>query len=538
MLDAVLTGRFVTFDDDLGEVDALGVCNGRIVAVGDEAHALPARRRIDLSGSVCFPGFHDAHCHTVSFGRTLVELDLSTPPIASMHELYEAVAARARTLRDGEVLVGRGYDQNKLGAHPDRRALDRAAGDRPVLLQHTSGHLCVVNSAALARIGAAIDAPVDGGHVERDPSGEPTGLLQERAQSLAQALVLPRSVESIAGFIAAAHRRYLEEGVTSVCDAGIAGGWIGESPAELAAYQLARDRGGLAVRTTVMPAADVLAPMERHAEDRSRLGATGGLRTGLGDEWLRIGALKVFADGSLIGRTCWMHEAFEDDPGNVGYPQQDPEALRDLITEAHLAGWQVATHAIGDRAVDLVVDAYATALAAAPRSGHRHRIEHCGVVSEATLRRIAELGIIPVPQGRFVGELGDGMLAALGEERSRSTYRLASFLRAGCVLPGSSDRPVVDGNPLLGIADMAARRTAAGRLFGPDEAIPVEQGLRCYTTGSAYACGREGDLGALSVGSLCDVVALSCDPRTLEPSALDGVRVLATVVGGTLAYEA
>ncbi len=537
MLDALLTGRFVTFGDALGEVDAIGVVGGRIVALGADARESPACRQIDLGGTTCFPGFHDAHCHSVSFGRALRELDLSSPAVATLEELYDVVRRGASGLPDGEVLVGRGYDQNKLGSHPERAAIDRAAGDRPVLLQHTSGHMCVVNTALLTRIGAALDEPMDGGRVARDARGEPTGLLEERAQLLAQRLVLPRSVEAICGYLADAHRRYVAEGLTSVCDAGIAGGWIGETPAELAGYQLARERGALRARTTVMLAADVLEPMARHPGDGAALGATAGLRTGLGDEWLRIGALKVFADGSLIGRTCWMHEPFADDPGNEGYPQQEPDALRRLIIEAHLAGWQLATHAIGDRAVDFVLDAYEAALEAAPRDDHRHRIEHCGVVTDAALQRIARLGVIPVPQARFVGELGDGMLAALGAPRSQGTYRLASFLRAGCALPGSSDRPVVDGRPLAGIRDMVLRRTQSGAAFGPSEALTADEALRSYTRGSAFACRCERERGTLSVGSLCDVVALDADPRACEPAGIDEIGVVATVVGGEVVHS-
>jgi predicted amidohydrolase YtcJ len=537
-LDVCLEGRFVTFDERCPETDAIGVIAGRIVAIGDEARGARTRSTIDLSGGVCFPGFHDAHAHSVNFGISLSQLDLSTPPIGSLDALYAAVADRSASMPAGEILVGRGYDQNKLGGeHPDRWRLDVAANGRPVLLQHTSGHMCVVNSAAISLIGGELDSSIEGGRIDRDERGELTGLLEERAQVLARRLVVPRSVSAIADAIDAAHVRYLSEGLTSVCDAGIAGGWIGESPAELSGYQLARDRGTLRVRTTAMIAADVLHPMDRHRDDATTFGLDAGMRSGLGDEWLRVGALKVFADGSLIGRTCWLHEGFDDDPANRGYPQQDPEALRRVIVEAHLAGWQVATHAIGDAAVDFVLDVYEQALTIQPRSDHRHRIEHCGVTSAAAVERIARLGVIPVPQGRFIGELGDGMRAALGDARVRDTYRLASFLRAGVVLPGSSDRPVVDGRPMLGVADMVSRRTETGAAFGPDEALDVEEALRSYTIGSAFATRTEHERGTLSVGKLADVATLSRDPRTTSsPDELAQIHVIATVVGGDVAY--
>jgi len=538
-LDALYRGQFVTFDPSRPEVDALGVLQGRVVALGEDATSCDARVIHDLGGMVCFPGFHDAHVHTVNFGLSMDELDLSTPPVMSLPELYEAVAAHAASLPAGAVVIGRGYDQNKLGGHhPERRALDEVAQGHPIWLTHTSGHMCVVNSAAIARIGADLDAAIDGGKVVRDVDGEPTGLLEERAQVLAQRLALPRSAATIAAAIERAHRVYLAEGITSVCDAGIAGGWIGQSPAEMDGYQLARDEGKLAVRSTVMVAADVLGPMSRHRDDLASSGISAGIRSGLGDDWLRVGAIKVFSDGSLIGRTCWLSHGFEDDPGNVGYPQQEPRELRQQIVEAHLAGWQVATHAIGDAAISFVLDAYEEALARRPKPDHRHRIEHCGVTTDEALERIRRLGVIPVPQGRFIGEIGDGMLAALGERRAADTYRLASFLRAGIALPGSSDRPVVDGRPLLGIADMVARRTATGQSFGPDEALTCDEAMRCYTAGSAYATRTEADRGTLSVGKLADFVGLGSDPRTcVEPADIASVPVQATVVAGELAFS-
>lgn len=522
---------------------AIAVLHGRIVAFDDDAESLSATARVreDFGELAVFPGFHDAHCHTPSYGISLGELDLSTPPVSSLDELYGAVAARARTTQAGGWVIGAGYDQNKIGgSHPARQRLDEAAGGRPVWLQHTSGHMCVVNSVVLEAIGPALEGPIEGGSVVRDEDGRPTGLLQERAQALVQALVLPRSLEAIATAIGRAHDVYLSEGLTSVCDAGIAGGWIGQSPVELAAYQLARETGRLRVRSTVMPSSDVLAAVAGHEDDdmRSALGLATGLRTGLGDEWLRLGPVKVFSDGSLIGRTCWMEHGFEDDPDNSGYAQADPEHLRSVIVGAHLAGWQVATHAIGDAAVSFVLDCYAEALARAPRADHRHRIEHCGVTPPASLARIAELGVIPVPQGRFIGEIGDGMLAALGEERARHAYRLASFLDAGVTLPGSSDRPVVDGRPLLGIHDMANRRTESGAAFAEDESLSVEQAMRAYSVGSAFAERTEGDRGSLALGQLADFVVLGADPRDVRASEIRDVPVVATVVGGTLGYDA
>jgi predicted amidohydrolase YtcJ len=538
-VDALFRGRFTTFDADRPNAATIAVLGGRIVAIDAETDSLEAASREDFGARPVFPGFHDAHAHTPSFGIALGELDLSTPPVRSLEQLYGLVTTRSASLEPGAWLIGSGYDQNKLGGlHPTRQRLDEAAGRRPVWLQHTSGHMCVVNSAVLDLIGPRARDPIDGGVVELGPDGQPTGLLEERAQSLAQSLVLPRPIEEIAAAIGAAHERYLAEGITSVCDAGIAGGWIAQSPVELAAFQLARDTARLRVRTTVMIASDVLHGTDAHAGDGIEQALDAGIRTGLGDEWLRLGPLKVFSDGSLIGRTCWMHEPFSDRPGNMGYPQADPAELRRTIIAAHRAGWQVATHAVGDAAVSFVLDCYAEALDLAPRPDHRHRIEHCAITTDESLARIAALGVIPVPQGRFVGEIGDGMLAALGPERGRLAYRLKGFLEAGVALPGSSDRPVVDGRPLLGIADMVRRRTESGQSFGPGEALTAEEALVSYCAGSAYATRTERDRGTLSVGKLADFVVLEDDPRRVAPEAIGDIAVTATVVGGELAYRA
>ncbi len=247
--------------------------------------------------------------------------------------------------------------------------------------------------------------------------------------------------------------------------------------------------------------------------------------------------MKVFADGSLVGRTAAMHDEFADDPGNRGALQHDPEELAALLLAAHRNGWQIATHAIGDRAVSTVLDCYEAAQRAYPRPGARHRVEHCAVTDDAQLERIVRLGVVPVPQGRFVQELGDGMAAALGPERTRSCYRQRSFLDRGVVLPGSSDRPVVDGAPLAGIADLVLRRTASGAPFSPEEAITPLQALHAWTLGSAHAAYQEHERGSLVPGKLADLAVLSGDPTAVGPEAIAGLRVLATVVGGQVRHD-
>jgi predicted amidohydrolase YtcJ len=546
---ALVNANVLTMDPGRPRASAVAITGGRIEAVaaspaGFDPGQFNAAQVVDLGGATVLPGFNDAHNHMLGFGMSLAEVDLRSPPIGSLEELYAAIAARAATTAPGDWVVGAGYDQNKLGAHPHRDGLDRAAPGRRVWLRHTSGHMCVVNTDVLAALGLdAVATEVPGGRVATDPDGRPTGLLEERAQVLVGSLVYPYPLAELTEAIARAAAVYLSEGITSCTEAGIGGGWIGHSPVELAAYQAVRDQGRLGVRVELMVAAEVLHGLGAHPDDGLNLGLDLGIRSGFGDAELRIGAVKIFSDGSLVGRTAAMHDLYAGPDGSAdpaagrGYLQADAADLQATIIAAHRSGWQVATHAIGDLAIDVALDGYARALAQYPRRDPRHRIEHFAVTQPGQVARAAELGVVAVPQGRFASELGDGMLAAVGPGRQDWLYRQRSLLAAGMVLPGSSDRPVVTGTPLLGIADMVTRRTASGAPFNPAEAITAAQALYAYTAGSAYASRQEHVKGSIIPGQLADLVVLSEDPTAVSPDRIAGLQVLATLVGGRCRYD-
>src|ERR1700677_1830703 len=523
---------------------AVAVTGGRISDLPADPGSVRAAQVVDLRGMTVAPGFHDAHNHMALFGLSLTAVDLRSPAVASLDELYAAVAERAAGTAPGDWVMGAGYDQNKIGGHPDRDALDRAAPGRRVWLKHTSGHMCAVSSAVLADLGISSSAAdVPGGRVVTDEAGRPTGLLQEQAQQLVTGLVHPYPLATLADAIDRAGERYLAEGITSCTEAGIGGGWIGHSPVELAAYQAVRDQGRLGVRVELMVAAEVLHALGAHPDDGLNLGLDLGIRSGFGDDRLRIGAVKIFSDGSLVGRTAAVHDpyagpdGYPDPDARRGYLQADAAGLQATIIAAHRAGWQVATHAIGDRAIDVVLDAYARALATCPRRDPRHRIEHFAVTQPGQVARAAELGVVAVPQGRFASELGDGMLAAVGPGRYDWLYRQRSLLEAGMILPGSSDRPVVTGAPLLGIHDMVNRRTATGAPFNPVEAITAPQALHAYTFGSAYASHQEHLKGSIAPGKLADLVVLSEDPTAVSPDRIAGLQVLAPLIDGQCRYD-
>jgi predicted amidohydrolase YtcJ len=393
----------------------------------------------------------------------------------------------------------------------------------------------MVNSVVIDQLGLDETSDPPGGSIRRDESGRPTGLLLESAMELIRPFTWPMSITEMTQAIDAAHQRYLSEGITAVQEAGVGQGLAGSSPVEALAFQTAREEGRLRVRTTMMPVNAGAAALEG-AEGDDAFGFGLGVRTGFGDAWLRLGPMKIFSDGSLIGRSAAMTEPYADDASNRGMLAMDESDLRETILLAHRSGWQIATHAIGDLAVDTVLDAYEHALQASPRSDHRHRIEHAGVTSERAVSRMAALGVIPSPQGRFVGEIGDGMINALGPERIGWCYRARSFLDASIEIPASSDRPVVDGAPLHGIHDLVNRRTASGRELAPQEALSAAEALRAYTYGSAYATFAESQMGALVPGKLADMAVLAEDPTATDPARIRDIEVIATLVEGRVVY--
>ncbi|MDA3627560.1 amidohydrolase [Saccharopolyspora sp. WRP15-2] len=536
-----INGDITTLDPDRPSARKMGVLGGVLVGLDDELDGCTAADVVDLGGAHVVPGFHDAHHHLSMRGQRLTQLDLRPSAVTSMDALYAAIREHAERLPEGAWVRGHGYDQNRIGgAHPTREVLDELTGGRPVWLAHNSAHMGVVNTAAIRLMGYADprDLPdVPGGTVERDSAGVPTGLLTEQAQGLVYELIRPEPLEDYVRAIELGSEVALAEGLTSVTEPGIAGRLTGNGPADLHAFLTARERGVLGVRATVMPEMAALHDVDGGEPGSAGFGLDLGLRTGLGDDTLRIGAVKLFSDGSLIGRTASMCCDYADAVGNRGFTQDDPERLREQIFRAHRAGWQVATHAIGDAAVQLVLDAYARAQRQFPRADARHRIEHCGVTSDAQVAEIARLGVVPVPQGRFIDELGDGMIAALGAERAELAYRQLSFLRAGVEVPGSSDCPIVEGAPLLGIHALVNRETADGQVMGAAERLTPLQALRAFTSGSAYADHQEHRKGRLARGMLADFTVLSEDLTRVDPRAIKDVEVTATVVGGEIKHD-
>jgi predicted amidohydrolase YtcJ len=554
-LDLLLRNAdIITMDERRPHATSLGVWQGRIVGLDDDLDGLEAADVLDLGGATVTPGFIDAHCHTTWFGLGLAELDVSAARgLNQLYALLEAgMAADRSTGQEAEAgtapewLLATGFSQTQHGGDfPDITVLDRITGDRPLFIRHNSGHMAVVNTAALRLAGAdAASFPdPDGGVIVRDAGGRPTGLVQETAQQLIQQLILPYSSEAIEVALDRATRHYAAEGITSFTEAGIGGGWIGHSPVELAAYQRAASAGTLHARAQLMPVLDVLHPLGGPGgPGAAPAGLDLGIASGFGGDFLSLGPAKVFLDGSLLGETAAVSQDYcshggTDNTGNTGYFQAEPEALRNKIEAAYAAGWSIAAHAIGDRAVDLAIDIIEDCAGKYGPRAVPNRIEHASMTRPEQLQRLADAGIAVTPQASFFFDGGDGMTASLGPERLGWAYRAASFLSAGVTLAGSSDRPVADGNVLRGMQAFVDRRTATGAVFGnPDERLSPRQALAAYTTGAAAATGTSQLKGSLTAGKLADFTDLSGSPLTA--GSIAELEVLATAVGGTFTFRA
>ena len=325
----IINANIVTVDDNRPQASSIGIYQDRIIFVGNDQDAkrYDARKVINAAGKTIVPGFNDAHQHMSHFCDSLRRVNLSSPPIESIQDILDAVASRAAEVNPGDWIIGAGYDQNKLyeKRHPLATELDRAAPNNPVMLQHTSGHMMSINTA-LIKLARVIYCVVPSGvKVVLDHGGRPTGLILEQAQDLISTLYKPHSITEVAESLRLASTQYLSEGITSCQEAGVGLGLVGHTPVELSAFQNALENNHLEVRVNAMIAQESLHYVEHHASAFADKTLDLGLRTGFGDDWLRISNTKVFADGSLIGRTCAMFEPFanDTDPENNGFFKMD-----------------------------------------------------------------------------------------------------------------------------------------------------------------------------------------------------------------------
>lgn len=544
----LVNGHIRTLDADDRVVSALAIRDGRVLASGTDAQmrALAGRRAkvIDLHGRTATPGLIDAHAHLAEGGLdALVAVDLSTA--ASIDEIRSRVAAKVATLAPGEWVIGAGWDEGKLAErrYVQAKDLDAVSPRNPVWLRHTTGHYGTANGAALARAGIGADtSDPPAGTIDRDASGAPTGVLKEQAQSLVAVLIPPATRAQWRAAILAQVDALHREGMTAVKDPAV-------SPETWDAYESLAREGRLdahvcalwyaeptleAARATVARLAALPRPPARVAPDLAACG------------------VKLFMDGSGGARTAWMYdEWYRDgttpDAGNRGYPALDPALYRELVALYHGAGLHVATHAIGDRAIDWVVDTYAELLARDPRRGLRHAIIHANTPSEHALDVMADLqrrydAGYPETQGEFAWWIGDNYAANLGPARAPRLNPYRSYAARGIRYANGSDFPVTPLPARYGIWASVARTTLKGTYgaqpFGTAEAPAVADVLRSYTTWAAHQLFLDDEAGTLVPGRSADVAVWDRDPLTAGVDALRDLRCVLTLYRGRVVWRA
>jgi len=513
----LIGGNIITMDPSRPQAQAVAIRNKTIVKAGTNREIEPLVREstkvIDLEGKTVLPGFTDAHIHMAGFGKSLTQINLRN--VRSIKKMQEKLKERLEDAKQGEWILGRGWDQDRFEEkrYPTRWDLDRASPNNPVVFTRVCGHLCVVNSKALeqARITART-TPSLGGRIDKDPeTGDPTGILRENAMDLVHKAVPEPSEHQLLEACSLACQRASEAGLTSVH-------WIIHSSAEIRVIQKLHAQNRLPLRAYMLLPAELLDHLIRL-----------GLSTGFGDDMVKIGGVKVFADGSLGARTAALHEPYSDDPSTRGMTLHSEEKLEELIMKTHEAGLQLAVHAIGDRAIDIVLTALEKALKRKPGKDHRHRIEHASVLNEKLVGHIKGLGVIASVQPHFV--VSDFWVPdRLGLERARWTYPFKTLIQKGVPIIGGSDCPVEPISPLLGIWAAASRESF------PEERITVDEALRMYTIGAAFASFEERTKGSIEVDKLADLVVLSHDPRRVPLDEIREIEVEMTLVGGHIVY--
>jgi predicted amidohydrolase YtcJ len=548
--DLVLrNGRIITVDAADSIAEAVAIAGGKIVGVGSNADVQArigsATQVIDLRGRTATPGLIDTHVH-FSETDSLFSVELSDVAVTKMGDVLQRVAAQVAKSKPGEWVRGRGWDEGKLAERRYITAadLDKVAPNNPVWLMHTTGHYGVANSYALKIAEIRTDTPdPPAGTIDRDARGDPTGVLKEAATGLVTRLVPPFTREQQKEGIVALVRDFNKEGMTGAKDPG-----IGRQKWEL--YRELLKEGRLTVRLFALWSG--ARRLDGLAEVLARVGENPRPPASLGDGVLMSGGVKMFMDGSGGARTAWMYADWnrnftEKDAGNVGYPATPPDEYRKMVTALHNAGIHVSTHAIGDRAIDWVVDTYAQALAAKPTRGLRHAIIHDNTPTDHAIEVTARLqtefdAAYPELQAGFMWWIGDNYAGNLGPVRAQRLSPLRTFFAKGIKWAGGSDYGVTPFPARYGLWSSVARRTLHGTFgatpFGTKESIDVRTALRSYTIWAAHQILLDDRVGSIEVGKDADIAVWDRDPYTVPTDALKDMKCELTLFRGALVYRA
>lgn len=521
---ALLNGKIMTLDDKDTVAEAVAIKYGRIVRVGsnEDIKAMIGQesRVIDLNGKVAVPGFQDTHVHLAAFSPIYwYGIDLST--VKDIRGLLEKISQRVAETPKGKWIYCYKYDDERLAEkrHVTRQELDEVAPNNPVLIIKGFGHVYVVNSMALklAGITEKTSDPV-GGIIERDPeTGELTGVLYENAYELIAAALPPVPLDILKESMIKSIKMFLRWGITTITE-------IEATKEIIQAYQELYEEKRLPIRVLLFVSANLM-------ENLINL----GIRAGFGNEWLKILGVKFYADGSGIGGTAAVYTPQHRGPKGLGVIVTPKDQLADFVTKCHNAGLRVAIHAIGDRGIDIALDAIEEAQRKKPNN-LRHRIEHCSCCTPKQLERIKSLKVVPSSSIGYMWEFGDSYIENFGPERIRWIHPHKSYIEKGVIASGNSDWACSPADPMKQIYCAVTRKTKTGRTFCEDQAISVLEAVRTYTINAAYAGGEEDIKGTIEPGKLADIVVLSDDIFSIPCEKIKDVTVEMTIIGGKIVY--
>jgi predicted amidohydrolase YtcJ len=526
----IRNAKIFTGEASRPECESIAILGDRIVAAAGrtetDAWRGPHTKIIDAGGRRVVPGFNDAHVHFVPGGMDLDNIDLKNAP--TREEFAKRIAAQAARTPKGAWVLGGNWDEEQWSPSrlPDKALIDPSTGEVPVFVSRYDGHMALANSAAMRLAGvtaATTDPP--GGAILRDARGEPNGLFQDAAMSIVYKAIPPFTHEQRLR----AARRALEHaaslGVTSVQD-------MNPEYGDVAAYTELLEHGELTTRI-------YLAPSLNDWADQAKI----GLRRAFGSPWLRLGALKGYADGSLGSRTAYFFEPYDDARSTRGLlsdEMQPLEGMRERMTRADAAGLQLCIHAIGDQGISMILDLFADVAKANGARDRRLRIEHAQHIAPKDFERFASQRVIASVQPYHAIDDGRWAEKRIGPERIKTTYAFRTLLDRGVRLALGTDWSVAPLDPMQTIYAAATRATLDGKNpagWVPGEKITVKEALGAYTAGSAYAEFQENDKGTLSPGKLADLVILSDDILAIDPRSIRDVKVQTTIVGGRVVYE-
>jgi predicted amidohydrolase YtcJ len=532
-------GKIRTFANETSTCEALACAGSRIVATGksDDIRRLggPDTEMIDLKGRTAIPGLTDTHVHLSEKGTAEMELvdcrDFYVD-VNSVADILQRLSNAAASAPKGSWIVAHGSPMQDFRINdkrfPDKHDLDRAVPNHPVSISF-GAHVTIGNTPALAAAKITRDTPDPaGGHIRHDPqTGEPTGELHERAQLILKKVAPEFNYLQLKDGIVFALNQCLERGVTTVHD-------IVRYAEPVRAYQELYKEGRMHARVSILPRV-----IESMIESKSLTQL--GLITGFGNDWLRIGGVKMSIDGGITGRNACFHEPYENDEHNHGIIRIQQDELNHTIQVCHDAGLRCCVHAIGDKAFDMALDAYENAIEHSPRKDHRHRIEHMGnwLATPKLMSRMVKAGIVAIPNISFAYYIGDAILDCVGEKRLTKAFPFRTLLKNGVIIAGGSDSPgywPVD--PLRDIATAASRKMRWGDVWVPEERISVAEAFAMHTTTASWVGFEEADKGTLEVGKLADIAVVAEDPFAIAPEKIRELKVEMTLVGGEVKYQA